>query len=149
MPIGEFCKLDVVCVEATASIAEVAGLMREHHVGDVIVLGQQDEARIPAGIVTDRDIVISAIAPGVDLKLLTAGDIMHTPLTTIRESAGIFEALQVMRNMKIRRLPVVREDGTLYGIITADDLIAMLTTELSMISRVVAKQPAVESRTRP
>lgn len=149
MPIGEYCRLDVVCVEASASIAEVAGLMREHHVGDVVVVGKQVNARVPTGIVTDRDIVISAIAPRVDLNLLTAGDIMHSPLTTIRESAEIFEALQVMRSVKIRRLPVVRDDGTLFGIITADDIIAMLATELSMISRVIAKQPAVESRTRP
>lgn len=148
MPIGDCCKLDVICCDANASVAEVAGLMREHHVGDVIVVGMQTEARVPIGIVTDRDIVVEAVAPQVDLNMLTAGDIMNSPLMTVSEGAGFFETLQLMRSLKIRRLPVVREDGTLYGIITADDIVSLLSVELSMISRAIAKQPAVEEKVR-
>jgi len=149
MPIGDCCKLDVVCCEAEASIAEVAALMREHHVGDVIVVGAGDSARIPLGIVTDRDIVIEAVAPQVDLNLLTAGDIMHAPLTTIRDCDSFAEALRTMRALQVRRMPVVREDGTLHGIVTAGDIINILVSELSTITGVIMEQPAAERRSRP
>lgn len=149
MPIGDCCNLDVICCEANASIPEVAALMRQHHVGDVIVVGAREDARVPLGIVTDRDIVIEAVAPQVDLNLLTAGDIMNAPLKTIRDSDGFFDTLQTMRELKVRRMPVVREDGTLYGIVTADDIIDILTMELSTITGAIREQPVVEVRTRP
>jgi CBS domain-containing protein len=148
MPVNEFCKLDVVCCEATTSIHEVAALMRIYHVGDVIVIGKNEQARVPIGIVTDRDIVIEAIAPQVDINILTAGDIMSSSLATVQENESLFGALRLMRTLKVRRMPVVREDGTLFGIITADDMINMLAEELSTITEVLAGQPAVESRTR-
>lgn len=148
MAINEFCKLDVVCCTAKTPVADIAGLMRLHHVGDVIVTGTNGNARIPLGIVTDRDIVIEAVAPGVDLNMLTAEDIMNSPLETIREDASFLETLQAMARHKVRRLPVIRSDGTLFGIVTADDMISMLVTELSAISTVVADQPAIERQIR-
>lgn len=149
MPISEFCKLDVVCCDAGASIQEVAELMRKHHVGDVIVTGIEAESRMPIGILTDRDIVIEAIAPNVDLNLLTAGDIMVSPVHSVQESTGLLDALRMMAKLKVRRMPVVRDDGTLSGIVTADDIIGMLSAELATIANIVGKQPLVESRTRP
>jgi signal-transduction protein with cAMP-binding, CBS, and nucleotidyltransferase domain len=148
MPIGEICNVDVICCDAKASVSDVAKLMREHHVGDVIVTGMQAQSRVPLGIVTDRDIVVEAVAPGIDLGLITAGDVMTSPLMTVDENAGLFETLELMRSLKVRRLPVVREDGTLFGIVTADDIVNLLSVELAMVSRVMAKQPDVERRVR-
>lgn len=148
MPIGEICNVDVICCDAKASVADVAKLMREHHVGDVIVTGMQAQSRVPLGIVTDRDIVVEAVAPGIDLGLITAGDVMTSPLMTVDDNAGLFETLELMRSLKVRRLPVVREDGTLFGIVTADDIVNLLSVELAMVSRVMAKQPDVERRVR-
>jgi len=148
MPIGEYCNVDVVCCAPDATLTEVAALMREHHVGDVVVVGMHADARVPIGIITDRDIVIEAIAPEVDLNLITASDIMTSPLMTTHEDAGFFETLQLMRSLKVRRLPVVRGDGTLFGIVTIDDIVNLLSVELSMVSRAIAKQPVVEKRLR-
>lgn len=148
MAISEFCKLDVVCCDASASISEVAELMRVHHVGDVIVTGKNGEARVPIGIVTDRDIVIEVVAPKIDLNMLTAGDIMNSPLQTIDENAGFLDALRLMGKLKVRRMPVVRDDGTLFGIASADDILNMLAVEMSTLTSVLAEQPVIESRTR-
>ncbi|HEY3289058.1 MAG TPA: CBS domain-containing protein, partial [Anaerolineae bacterium] len=64
------------CCEADTSISEVAALMRKHHVGDVIVVEDKGQKRVPIGIVTDRDIVIETIALKLDANAFTAGDLM-------------------------------------------------------------------------
>lgn len=148
MAISECCNIGVVCCEAKASIPEIAALMRQHHVGDVVVVRYEDARRIPIGIVTDRDIVVETIAPDVDMHLLTAGDIMSTPLVTVTDEDSFPESLRLMRQHKIRRLPVVTENGELYGIVTADDIINLLTLELSMMSSTIAEQPVAEGRLR-
>lgn len=148
MSIGEMCNIDVVCCDVKASIAEVAALMREHHVGDVIVVDTSTHACLPVGIVTDRDIVVEAVASSVDLEMITAGDIMTSPLTTVRQDASLEDTLELMDRLKVRRIPVVREDGTLYGIVTADDFVSLLSDELAFLARAVAGQPAAERRVR-
>ncbi|HEY0844255.1 MAG TPA: CBS domain-containing protein [Noviherbaspirillum sp.] len=148
MSIAEHCNVEVVCCDVKASIAEVASLMREHHVGDIVVVDMASDPRIPVGIVTDRDIVVEAVAPGVDLELITAGDIMASPLTTVRESCELHEALETMERLNVRRLPVVREDNSLYGIVTADDIVRLLSGELACLARAVGRQTEVERHTR-
>ncbi|MBI1890849.1 MAG: CBS domain-containing protein [Burkholderiales bacterium] len=148
MPISECCNIGVVCCKPEDSIPYVAGLMRQYHVGDVVVVRQEGHERIPLGIVTDRDIVVETIAPEVDMGLVTAGDIMSTPLVTVREDEGFAETLRMMREHKIRRLPVVAENGGLRGIVTTEDIINLLTLELSMVSMAMAEQPVAESHLR-
>ena len=62
MPIGDFCKRDVVVTDRNASVTEAARLMREHHVGSVIVVGEGNGSLRPVGIVTDRDMVVEAVS---------------------------------------------------------------------------------------
>ena len=148
MPIDECCNIGVVCCEANASIPEVAGLMRKHHVGDVIVIEKKDEQRVPIGIVTDRDIVIETIALQLDANVFLAGDIMSTPIITVREDEGLIETLHLMRTHKVRRMPVVTAAGTLFGIVTADDIVNLLAMELSLMTAAIVEQPIRESRLR-
>ncbi len=148
MPINECCSVGVVCCGPNASLPEVAELMRKHHVGDVVVVEKKDGERVPLGIVTDRDIVIETVALQLDVKVFTAGDIMATPLVTVREDEGFIETLRLMRNYKIRRLPVVTEAGTLYGIVTSDDIINLLAAELSLMTSAIVSQPVKEARLR-
>lgn len=148
MPISECCNIGVVCCEANASIPQIAQLMRKHHVGDVVVVRHEGNARIPVGIVTDRDIVIETVAEQVDMDLLTAGDIMSSPLVTVHENESFAESLRLMRHHKIRRLPIVDEKGVLYGIVAADDIVHLLTLELSMLTTTMTEQPAAERQAR-
>jgi CBS domain-containing protein len=148
MPIKECCNAEVVCCEPNTLITEVASLMRLHHVGDVIVVEHQNGARIPAGIVTDRDIVIEIVSLQLDMNVFTAGDIMSAPPVTVLEDSGFVDALRVMREHKVRRLPVVTASGELTGIVSATDIMKILMAELSMMADAIAAQPAREARLR-
>lgn len=148
MPISECCNIGVVCCGEEAPIPEIARLMRKHHVGDVVVVRHEGDRRIPVGIITDRDIVVETIAEQVDMNLLTAGDIMSTPLITAHENESFAESLRLMRHHKIRRLPIVDENGILYGIVSAGDIAHLLAAELSMLTTTMTEQPRAESQVR-
>jgi CBS domain-containing protein len=148
MPINECCKLDVVCCDAELSLPDTAALMRKNHIGDVIVVETRSGARTPVGIVTDRDIVVETMALQLDATLFTAGDIMNTPLVTVKEDAGFVETLRLMRSHGVRRMPVVSENGALYGMVTADDIVRLLALELSLITEAMSGQMAHERRLR-
>lgn len=148
MPISECSNIGVVCCEPDASVPDVAALMRKHHVGDVIVVEQTAGNRIPIGIVTDRDIIMETVALEVDPKVFTAGDLMSSPVIAVNENEGLVETLRLMRNNKVRRMPVVTDAGTLFGIVTADDIINLLAMELSMMTAAIVEQPMKEGRLR-
>lgn len=148
MPISECCSVEVVCCEPDTPVQEVAEMMRKEHVGDVVVVEMRDGKRVPIGIVTDRDIILEIVALRLDISAFTAGDIMNSPLISMHEEEGVFETLRTMRNHRIRRVPVVKEDGALTGIVSSDDIINLLTNELSMMADTLVDQPAREAYMR-
>lgn len=148
MPVGEICNRDVVILQREATILDAAHLMRQHHVGDVLVVEERDGARIPVGIVTDRDLVVEIMATGLDPTVITVGDIMVPELVTVKESAGIFETVQYMRSKAVRRLPIVDENGMLTGILALDDLLELLSEELLAIVKLVRVQRQKETKQR-
>lgn len=111
MPIGEFCNRSVVFATRKMSIAEAAQLMREYHVGDLVVVDVLDGKRMPVGIVTDRDIVVEIVAKSLDYNAFTVGDIMSPQLISVQKSDGVFETIRLMRDQGIRRIPVVNQEG--------------------------------------
>ena len=103
-------------VDVGDSIQDAARAMRDSDIGDVIVT---DGGQV-AGIVTDRDIVVRAIADGRDAST-TISDVCTTGVEAIEPGASVDEALQKMREHDIRRLPVV-QDGSPVGIVSLGDL---------------------------
>jgi CBS domain-containing protein len=97
MPISEICNREVVIVQRHNTILEAAQLMRQHHVGDVVVIEERGGVRVPVGIVTDRDLVVEIMAPAIDQTVITVGDIMVTELATVKENAGLSETIEYMR----------------------------------------------------
>lgn len=144
MPIGEICKREVVIVKLDDSVLEAARLMRLHHVGDVLVVEGRGDGRVPVGIVTDRDIIMEIVAPELDPRVITVGDIMALDFFTVKESTGIFETIQYMRSKGIRRLPIVDDHGGLVGIISLDDLLVLLSDELGALARLVEHEQQKE-----
>jgi CBS-domain-containing membrane protein len=123
--------------------------MRKHHVGDLVVVEQVDgNARVPVGIVTDRDIVVSVIALGLDPSSLLVGDIMSDDLLTTSEQDDVYATIERMRFRGIRRVPVVDAAGGLTGIVSADDLLEFLAEEMGDLSRIASHQQAHEKRAR-
>lgn len=145
MPISEVCNREVVIVQPGDSILDAAQLMRQHHVGDVIVVQDLGSRRIPVGIVTDRDLVVEIMAPELDPAALTVGDIMTQELATVNENASLFDAVELMRTKGVRRLPVTDAIGNLSGILTLDDLLELLAEEMSDLARSVTHEQKKEA----
>lgn len=148
MPIGEICNREVVFAYRNTSIPETAQLMRNHHVGDLVVVDEKNGGRIPVGIVTDRDIIIELVAKGADVNTVTAGDIMSPELVTARESEGVFETIQLMRLKGVRRIPIVDAGGGLAGIVSVDDLFDLLAQEMNELARLISREQIRETKTR-
>jgi len=149
MPISEICNREVVIVQPDDSALEAGKLMRQHHVGDVVVIIEDsDGVRVPVGVVTDRDLVVEIFAPELDPKVITVGDIMTPEVATIKENAGVFEAIQLMRAKGVRRLPVVNNSGGLIGILTLDDLLELLAEELLELAKLVRFEQKKETMNR-
>jgi CBS domain-containing protein len=148
MPVGELCVRQTVIAPRNTSVLEAAKLMRQHHVGDVVITDEKDGRRLPVGIVTDRDIVLEVLAEGIDEQKLTVGDIMSTGLVTVRESEGLFQTIQLMRAKGVRRAPVVDEQGALVGIVAVDDLLELLAEELNELVKLIAREQRREAELR-
>lgn len=147
MSIGKVCNREVIFVQSDTTVQEAAQLMRQHHVGALVVVDDVSGKRQPMGLVTDRDLVIEVQALELDATVITVGDIMSQSVT-VHENSGVFEAIQLMRDRAVRRLPVVNEQGELTGIVSLDDFLRLLSDELSQLSELVAREQAKESRAR-
>ncbi len=148
MPIGEICNREVVIMRRNDSVKEAAKIMRQQHVGDVLVVDERDSMKVPVGIVTDRDLVVEIMASDIQRPTISVGDIMSPELATIRESAGVFEAIQFMRSKGVRRLPVVSDSGALVGILALDDLLELISEELLELSKLVRFEQKKEAGVR-
>lgn len=136
-------------VSADSSLVDCARKLRHAHVGSVVVAEPAGEALRPLGIVTDRDIVLAAVAPGLDPSTLTAGDVMSRPLATVREDDDLLDALAKMRERGVRRLVVVDGDGLLAGILSVQDVLGALAQQIEAVMGVLAAQREREETTRP
>lgn len=148
MPISEICNREVIIVQRETTVHEAAKLMRQHHVGSVVVVEERKGVRVPVGIVTDRDLVVEIMAPDLVQMVITVGDIMGPKLVTVQDDMGIYESIQYMRGEGVRRLPVVDSKGGLIGILALDDLLELLAEELLELSRLVKHEQKKESMTR-
>jgi CBS domain-containing protein len=104
-------------VDATGTIADAARKMRDADIGDVVVV----ESGQVAGIVTDRDIVIRGVADGLDPDSTAVSDICTTAVETLEPDTSVDDAVRLMRENDIRRLPVTK-DGRPVGIVSLGDL---------------------------
>ena len=148
MEVGKLCTVETVCCGRDESVQGAALLMRTHHVGDVVVVDDPEGERTPAGIVTDRDIVVSVIALGLDPLGLLVGDIMSDDLLVADASDDVYNTIERMRLRGIRRVPVVGEGGRLVGIVSADDLLGFLAEEMEELSRISPHQQQHERHAR-
>lgn len=149
MSLGTICNREVVIVEGNASIQEAAGLMREYHVGCLIVTEQRDGRNFPIGILTDRDIVIELIAKEVDLNSVTVKDVMSHELALAQHDDEVLDTLKRMRRKGIRRMPVVDDQAALIGLITVDDLLELLAEQLKDLAGLISQEQQTEQNVHP
>jgi CBS domain-containing protein len=148
MTVGKICNREVVITTPEATLIAVAKLMREYHVGNVVVVKARGDEKVPVGIITDRDIVLAIVASEVDLDAVLAGDIMSHELLTAGEQESIWDVLQRMRSHGVRRLPVVNARGGLEGILSVNDFLELISDELLALAQVATRQQQREKEIR-
>ena len=149
MRIGEICNREVVVADEEISITEAAKIMREYHVGDVVIVKTRYGKQVPVGILTDRDITLEIVARGADPENIRIGDAMNLELTTVTEDDDLVHVIELMRSQGIRRVPVVDAEETLIGILTVDDIVDLLGEIMVALAQLVDSQRRREARARP
>lgn len=132
----DFATALVAVVEPETSAMVAAQLMRQHHIGALVVVSAKDQTRA-VGILTDRDLVLGLMAEGLDPAVFTVGDIMSVELVQASDQMDAMEAVELMRTHRLRRLILVNDDGQLSGIATMEDVLAQLTRELAGLAAAV------------
>ncbi|WP_435360801.1 CBS domain-containing protein [Haloarchaeobius sp. DFWS5] len=126
-------KLDtVVTADPDTSIRDIAKKMSEKAVGSVVIHRNEE----PVGIVTDRDIALKVVGGDKDPAAVTASEVMTNDPVTIDANAGVAELCEKMREGSVRRMPVT-ENGKLVGIVTLDDLVVLLDSEMNDLSEII------------
>lgn len=149
MTVGEYCNREVIVTTGEESVRVAAQLMRKHHVGDLVLVEQRADKRVPIGVVTDRDLVVEVMALGLAPEELAVRDIVTESPALVGEDHSLFDALKLMRSHGIRRIPVVAANGELVGIITVDDVVGLLAEMLDDLAVIVERQREREVKRRP
>ncbi len=110
---------DPACCSADTTLRQVAQLMKERDCGQIPVV---DGNRKPVGVITDRDIVVRAMADGEASSGATVGAYMTAPATTITTQCSLDDCAQLMEQNQIRRVVVVDEQGCVAGIVAQADI---------------------------
>jgi CBS domain-containing protein len=148
MLLKDVCVLDVACCVRSTRIVEAARLMRKFHIGDLIVVDDPEEDRVPAGILTDRDIVVEVLGKGLDPMKTTAGEVMRSQLVIARDDEDTAVAVERMHQHGVRRIPVVNRHGGLIGVFTLDDALRLHAARAKALAEIVDKEHTREQRTR-
>lgn len=143
--IGNSCVRDVITVTSDATVADAAALMRQHHIGALVIIADGGK---PVGMLTDRDIVIEVVAAGLAPQTVRVSEIVQRPLTPVSEAAGFTEAVRLMTVNGVRRLPVVDARGRLVGIIALDDILQQLVGPLVAVADLAVRERRYETVTR-
>jgi CBS domain-containing protein len=151
MTVGELCIREVVFVRPDETVVDAAKLMRTYHVGDVVVVRDEGGRRKPVGMLTDRDLVVEVLAQAADKApvLLVEDVATMDEIAMLREEDSAEQALATMLRHGIRRVPVVDVDGCLVGIVAQDDLLELLTGQMSRLAKIPEHQAEREQHRRP
>lgn len=144
MTIGDICKREVITASVDMDAQEAARLMREHHVGDLVVVEQRAGRNVPVGIVTDRDLVLEVLAQRVDPDSITLRDIMSESLQSAPDDDDLPNVLRLMSTEGVRRVVVTDQNGALVGIIALDDLVSEFSEQLALLSRLIEREQKAE-----
>ncbi len=146
---GEVCTRIVTIAYRGMALSEAARLMRESHVGCLVVVEEDDPGRVVVGMLTDRDIVVCVVARDLDARQLPLSEAMTTDVVTAREEDSVLDLLELMRRKGVRRVPVTGAQGVLVGLVTLDDLLEVMAEEMQVMAAAIGSGRKRESSTRP
>ena len=121
MKVTEVMTKGPACCTPDSPLEVVAKMMKEHDCGAIPIVGDLS-TKLPIGVITDRDIVMRALADGVNPLGLTARDCMTAPAETITEDADVEDCIELLEQRQIRRVLVVDRQGRCSGIVAQADI---------------------------
>ena len=149
MNVGSICTRRVVTAHPQLDVQAAAELMRQEHVGFLVVVPEQPRGpQPPLGVITDRDITIAVVAKRADPAALKVGDVMSIQPVLVGESEPVDVALRTMRRAGVRRVPVVNSRGEAVGVLSLDDLLEFVAREMENLSGAVRNGRQIEGATR-
>jgi CBS domain-containing protein len=150
MNVGAICQRVPFTIRQSDDVISAAQLMRRKHIGYLVVVEPDAAAGFPRviGVLTDRDIVITTVAPEVDARRVRVGDIMTTNPVTVAETDSIEEALKVMRRAGVRRAPVVDDRRQIIGILSLDDMLMALAGNTPDVVAAIRLERQIDGRLR-
>ncbi|HSH76252.1 MAG TPA: CBS domain-containing protein [Longimicrobiales bacterium] len=140
MSAGRICTRVIHTADGDETVRAAAARMDREGVGTLVVV---DDALRPIGIVTDRDVVVRCVSPGLDPDRASVSEIMSVPVSSVFEDTPIESALRMMAGSRARRSVVVNRAGALVGVLALDDVLELLAEEVEAIGELVRVQ-AVE-----
>ena len=147
MEVGSVCRRLVFTVRRSDEVRCAAELMCEKQTDYLVVVELEPFAR-PVGVLTDFDIVVGAVARDLDPKTVWVRDIMTANPVTARESASMEAALQTMRELGLRRLPIVNDRHELVGVLFMEDLLKVIIGDAQQLVSLVRSEREVEAMRR-
>ena len=149
MNIAAICQPEVITIDAGASLRDAANLMREHHVGALVVTVEAAGHEQAVGMITDRDMAIEILARDLNPTDVKVGQLASRHLASVPGTAVIAEAIAVMHEAGVRRLLVTGNEGQLTGFVSADDLLEALAGQLGILANALRAGIAREGVERP
>jgi CBS domain-containing protein len=137
MNIGSLCARRIVSIDSAGTLVEAAGLMREHHVGALVVTTPAPEGLRVIGIVTDRDLVIDVLARGLNPAGTQIGELASKQIVSVPEEGDIASAIDAMQRSGVRRVLVADAEQALMGIVSFDDLMDACANEMAGLAKVI------------
>jgi len=151
MIVSEICRRNPVTIRSHEELISAAALMRERHIGYLIVVEPHPPhaAPRPVGVLTDRDLVVGVLAKGADARLLKVGDVMTRDPIVVCEDTSLNSALAEMRRIGVRRIPVVDAVGQLVGVLSLDEVLDAIAEELRGVIGSIRTEVRAEGARRP
>ena len=123
---------DVKVVRPDTSVKEVVATMNKFNIGSIIVV----QAGRPVGIITERDILRRIVEPCLAPEILSARQVMTSPVVSISKTVSIDEAAKIMAKKKIKKLPVMEKEK-IVGMLTLTDIVTKVPTMLSILEELL------------
>jgi CBS domain-containing protein len=136
LSIAELIHSNVESLPPSATCLEAARLMRSQNVGSVVVVSD----RLPVGVLTDRDLAVRVMAEARDPAKVRIEEVMSPHPIFLSQRRSLDDAIATMRDLGVRRLPVVNEHGHLAGLISMDDILARIARQVAQLGDAVQRE---------
>lgn len=141
MSVSQYCNRDTISIADGDNALDAAKLMRKHHTGTLVVVSEEDDKRIPLGLLGESALVTEVLARGTDPKSVTAAELMQPMTASAREDEAVWAVVERMREHDQRRLAITDSEGSLLGLLVADDILELLAAGLVDIATLTRESP--------